>query len=1204
MKRIEALRAHLNRLRDGYRRRRCVAYGTATAFALATLAALFVLLDLAFHLPFWVCWLFWLAAIGALAAGVWAVWRTLRTPISDDAMAVLVERVLPRAQNRLVNAVQLASLGPAAEQFVDELLAEADDVPVGGVQPRHLFSQKPLKWSLRGLAGAVTLLMVLTALTPPGATRSLLRFALPMAGYPPYTLTRILTVTPGDVTVLRGGSIRVLAEIGGVRPEEVVTIWQKGRGPSEEVEMTPTTDETAKNSTSGRVYECLLKGVFYDCRYRIKAGDAASPWFHVSVTNPPGLDSWKADVTPPEYTGVKPYRLNKQSESMEIPEDSSVTLSGTCTAPLNKVAAVQGSTVLAETNVPDETSFSVTFPMRDGGPVRLHLVGSSGLEADEPLPFAVLVDQPPSVVLPEDVKPRTVAERDAHVPVTFQVTDDYGIARVGLSRLVSSEQAEEVTAIQPPGTPRHFQGRFIIDVASFAPKPGDTLRFRVWAEDNGPARKGDQIRRGWSRAFEIAIPEPQDQDKIKKELARKSRDALAKIIQMQRTNLRETHRLADIAALGKEVKVLDIQNVASVQKSIRDLSAEIMNQHEVLGDLATVLTGLVNHEMADVLVVLDKARRDARRQQAEDLRQAVTIETRILAALTGIPAQLSKEEQHQEKVDLLERLRRIVAGQIQNLKDSKALQKQIQRPPERLEALAGTEDRLANDLVTFTDRCAVMLEQRVEDDFAKQIRTVCALFEKEATYEKMLTAAEALADGDLPTGIQNQDEALKTLLRALDILNKWRVENAKKIAREAAEVVKEIGEKLGEMEQKQAKIVEVTRDLAARGKLDDEVRKKLAEMDEEQKDMAELVEKLAQDLYQFPDLPVCNELNSKMREIYEDVEQAMDSENAPSLEIAVQKEDALLDAIRNTKERVEDVEMWLPDIPDNIAWNMESFDTDEFPDMPLVPLPDELEDIVGDLLDQAQSIAEESQDSTGNNMIADMEMGWAVMDGPMPCFSAKGKSGNMRPNDNEMTGRSGAGREGQSSGELVENHVKGLEGTKTHARRTRDPFQKGQVTEDEDSTLDARATGGGKLGGESETIGMFGKAPRRDLNTAEHGTNPTKLRQETEALYATARLLYLGTGSLGSVARELRGLETTRRDIKAFDSLHRKVLRRLEDTQVELDSGVVLPMPVAGVSTTGGSAMRDVDIGKISEEYRDIVSDYYRSLGNPTNGNR
>jgi archaellum component FlaC len=599
--------------------------------------------------------------------------------------------------------------------------------------------------------------------------------------------------------------------------------------------------------------------------------------------------------------------------------------------------------------------------------------------------------------------------------------------------------------------------------------------------------------------------------------------------------------------------------------------------------------------MTDVLEVFEEVHRSGKNEMPEKLAECVRLETRILAQLTGIPMGLENEQQHQDKTDLFAALQKIITAQRTNLKDSKEAQTGTMSA-QVTALLAANQDRVANDIVGFTDLCLVMVEGRVDDDFATQIRKVYDLVENGSVYEKALGAAESLEEGDFAAGIQYQEEVLKTLMQALNVLNQWRMRNAQKIVKEATEVLKKTAEKLDELEAKQARIAEVTRDLTTRGKIDDEVREKLAEMDEEQKDMANLVEELANDLYQFPELPVCNELNSKMREIFEDVEQAMESENAPAIEIAVQKEDSLLDAIRKTKERIEDVEMWLPDIPDNIVWNMESFDTDEFPDMPLVPLPDELEDIVGDLLDQASDIDAQSQDSTGNNMIADMEMGWGVMDGPMPCFSAKGKSGNTRPNDNEMTGRSGAGREGQSNGELVENHVKGLEGRKTHARRTQDPFQNGMVTEDEDSTMDARSTGGGKLGGESESIGMFGKAPRRDLHTPDHGTGPTQLRQETEALYATARLLYLGTGSLGTAARELRGVESAAKKMRDFGSLHRRVLRRLEDTQVELNSGVVLPMPVTSVSKTGGAATDDVDVSKISEEYRDIVSDYYRSL--------
>ncbi len=433
-------------------------------------------------------------------------------------------------------------------------------------------------------------------------------------------------------------------------------------------------------------------------------------------------------------------------------------------------------------------------------------------------------------------------------------------------------------------------------------------------------------------------------------------------------------------------------------------------------------------------------------------------------------------------------------------------------------------------------------------------------------------------------------------MEALRILNAWRARHAKQTAKDAVKTLEDVKEKLSKIEKAQEKIVENAKDLVSRDASDEELKKELDDMLDAQKKMKDMVEEMSHDLSQFPELPVCDELNSKMRGIFEAVEQAIDSKEAPAQEIAVQKEDGILEAIKNTKERVEDTEMWLPDSPDNISWKMESFDTSELPDMPLTPLPDELQDLVGELLEQSESAASKSEDATGNNMVAGGEMGWAVQDGPMPSFAAKGKSGNTRPNDNEMTGRSGSGREGQSSGELVEDHVKGLEGTKTHARRTKDPLQKGQVTESKHSKLDARSTGGGKLGGVSETIGMFGKSPRRDLHMPEHGRKPRALRREAEALYTKARLLYLDSGSLGQAVRELRAVE----DVPELRSmgLHQRVMKRLRNSQVEIASGTSLPLPTLPLQETGGgTAVKKSTLEDLPGEYRRAVSDYYRSLG-------
>jgi len=1192
--RFENVQQHLNRLRMGYVRNRTALFAQGTLAALLTLFLVFTLLDLAFHLPTFLCWLSWLFLLALIGTGAWFVRRTLRQEISQDAMAVLIERVLPQLKNHLINAVQLTEDYPKAGLFIDALLSEAD-LGVENVQPQHLYSQKPALWVRRGLAGMGIVIAVLFAVTPRGMGHAAARLFLPMAGVEPYTLTRLDDVTPGDTTVLRGNSLDVSAAFAGVAPKDASVIWDRGGGRTETLLLHQPDAPQGAQPTPPNRYSAQLQGVFNDCRYRVVGGDARTRWFTVTVTNPPGLQSWEAKVTPPEYTARPAYPLRPGDKRLDVPAGSTLVLAAVANCELRSVQFMQDDKPLVQKDIDSKTKFAAKFDVRDGGAVKLRLSATSGLETVESLPFVIVLDQKPVVLLLE-ARQRIVAAKDAQVPLAFRAEDDYAVQRVGLERLIndeSQEKVEPVTAAQPEKPQKQFAARFLVDLATFGAKEGDTLKFRLWAEDNGPT---PDKRRGYSSVVQIAIPAAEERREAKEKVAEQTQKTLLTLIKMQRDTLATTRQIADIAAAKpKQVTPAQIQDSQLAQKSVRALAADLLQTRAALGDLATVLTGLLNHEMVEVLNAFEEAHQAGEKDLGTKLTACVALQTRILTALTGVNDGIARENKQQDKTDLFTILQKIVGNQRKNLKDSEAAQTAKAGVAE-VRQLAKIEDGLANDLITFSDQCQALIEQRVEDEFAAQLRKVYDLFGKKQLYEKMLAAAEALDGADLAAGIQSQEEALRILLEGLNILNMWRMKNAENTVAKVQEVLKATAEKLDKLEQKQAHIAEVTRDLAERGVLDDKVREELAKMDKEQKDMGKIVEEMANDLYQFPEMPVCNELNAKMREIYEDVEQAQESEDAPALEIAVQKEDALLDAIRNTKERIEDVEMWLPDIPDNIVWNMESFDADEFPDMPLVPLPDELEDIVGDLLDQASDIDAQSQDTTGNNMIADMEMGWAVMDGPMPCFSAKGKSGNARPNDNEMTGRSGAGREGQSNGELVENHVKGLEGRETHARRTKDPFQKGQVTEDEGSTLNAKSTGGGKLGGVSETIGMFGKAPRRDLNQPAHGNATAELRQETEALYATARLLYLGTGNLGTAARELRGIENAPQKMKNFGSLHKRVMRQLEDTQVELTSGVVLSMPVSTVTQSGGAATQDVNVNQISEEYREIVSDYYRSL--------
>ena len=110
----------------------------------------------------------------------------------------------------------------------------------------------------------------------------------------------------------------------------------------------------------------------------------------------------------------------------------------------------------------------------------------------------------------------------------------------------------------------------------------------------------------------------------------------------------------------------------------------------------------------------------------------------------------------------------------------------------------------------------------------------------------------------------------------------------------------------------------------------------------------------------------------------------------------------------------------------------------------------------------------------------------------------------------------------------------------------------------------------------------------------------TPLRQEVEAQYTRARLLYVNGGRLADAARELRNAEfsSTAAD---YGSLCRRVVRQLQDSRFEQQSGAVLPMATEiGASDASGSAAWDFDIEQVRDPaYRETIRSYFRGLQTP-----
>ena len=325
-----------------------------------------------------------------------------------------------------------------------------------------------------------------------------------------------------------------------------------------------------------------------------------------------------------------------------------------------------------------------------------------------------------------------------------------------------------------------------------------------------------------------------------------------------------------------------------------------------------------------------------------------------------------------------------------------------------------------------------------------------------------------------------------------------------------------------------------------------------------------------------------------------DITMAKDALAAKAMEVATALED---NGIENAKTLTANIEKWLPDEPDRKKWSME--DANSQMNVEQAELPSQLEDMVGDLLEQEEDLFQEMEDLTSKYASsADKGAGWDASDGPISSMNAQGVTGNQLPNSSEISGRSGEGRTGKSSGEHVEDKAVGKGGRQTPTRLGNEPFQKGQVN-DTSGQPPGGATGGGKVSG-SGAEGLEGPVPPAVANQMKRlAGQQAMLVHKAERLqqsfkpgdYAYFQFLQAVT-LMNRVTNDLEA----NRYANALRA-HHVTVEALGGAKAALAGGVV-------VQTDTSSAMpkyirdrvTDAISGPMPEEYRDVLEQYYRRL--------
>ena len=1155
--------------------------GTAVALALLTVL---LLADSQCHFGAVTRWAAFLLVITPLLAGLALTFRAALPNISESSIARRIETASAGSRNTLISAVQFDRELPAHSGFRKALFQEMHD-PFPQVDWSQVFDFTLLKRLALGLGSAVLFLGMFAAIRPLYFANSAARILLPGSAIAPLTRTQIVALTPGSTRVINGRDLLVSVRLGGHIPKGV---WLFSREPGGNWEKALMDHEIGSAT-----FTCAWKEVRGPFAYRVEAGDAVSPVYEIAVRPRTAIVTRKAEIEPPAYTRLgKETRRDFASLQALLP-GSRVSLALECNAPLEELRCNAEMTVQKTS----ATAWTVSGVVKTSTALRLDYRDTDAVSDSETLQIATAPDEPPriTVTAPPEGK-ELFATREDSLSITFSATDNFGLESVALYRTTDeTQEAERIQVWKEAAGKKSFSATCKVPLAKYA--KDDRVTLALVAKDQNDV-SGPGVT--WSRPIIVTL---RSQNQVKEQednAAKQAVNSFEALIKLQATNLERTQNalgaIQDPASKSLLPPLLERQS--QIAETARALAA---STESIAPEARTHLQALYAKEMPAAILALRAAVTNSDATAA--LSQAVPLEAAILARLQGT---LKAAENDAAKG----KIQGIISGVEELLRSQRELYRGTNRatPPDA-KPLAERQDALAEKAV----QARKALEKAAQDgavgdqDFRNRLAKATTLFGELSIYEGMLSASEQLLNRAFPAAGAIQKEVIGNLAKIVELLNQWQLATAQREAESMKKAAQAMVDKLDKLAQIQREVVEKSKEIARKADMRPEDIATAEDMKKGKDLMAEVVEQMLTDAHVFPEMKPSNELRGELTQIYEDVIQADKADAAAgkltATEVAVQKEDSLLQAIEQAKKVAEDLEMWLPNTNDTTKWLCENFDKTEMPDIPNLPLPDAFEDLVGDLLQEQEGLAQEAQDAASNQALAQAQQGWSVADGPMPGFSAQGKSGNTRPNKNEQTGRSSGGREGMSNGEMVGDTASNLEGSTPDVRRTNDPMQQGQI-KDDGGIQQARATGGGKAGGFSDRNGMDGNAPLRASNAPRMATSDALavqqalLAEKTSKTYGQASLLYLRAKGLPEVAQLMEQSQTALKEgrMDDFRNLHQKIVTQLNEVK-----GGILPGNVVSLTTRDAPRPQDKqllggDEGQAPTVYKKAVADYYRAL--------
>jgi hypothetical protein len=437
-----------------------------------------------------------LAAASAIAC-VFAISRTMR---DQRTVARRIEASHPELGTLLLAAVEQNSL-PRGELGFLQTRVIRDAVEHSR---RHNWNTAVSAWRLRlarfaNLAALTLLVGVCIALANRGGAKAG-SGSLQNRGLVAGSVFEI-EVDPGDCEIERGTSLVVVAQFNGaVPPDAALVVEQDGS----ERQALPMSRSLEDPKFVGRV-----PTVEDDLSYHIEYAGRRSDVFRAKVFEYPELVRADAALEFPEYTSLESTVVEDVRQVTAV-EGSKLTL----VLHLNKEVAearLDGGEANEITLARDDKEpavYRASWTLTESRRLKLHLVDSAGRGNRLPAEIVVNVtpNRPPKIAIDRPARDVEVSPLE-ELQLAATVSDDFGVARAGVSYSHGGGEAREVTlqdsktanvaeagmavgvAAKPQAAGREVGAEYLLDFEALNAEPDQLVSYFIWAEDIGPDGK-------------------------------------------------------------------------------------------------------------------------------------------------------------------------------------------------------------------------------------------------------------------------------------------------------------------------------------------------------------------------------------------------------------------------------------------------------------------------------------------------------------------------------------------------------------------------------------------------------------------------------------------------------------------------------------------------------------------------------------------